>query len=344
MLTHIDQNNMPSMVDVSAKEVNTRVATAESSIQLPESMREYFTGSDFVLKKGPVFQTAIIAATMAVKKTHETIPLCHQIPIESCKVNIQPSDSLKIIVTCTVKTSSKTGIEMEAMHGAVVACLTIYDMCKAVSHEMILGETKLLQKSGGKRLVFNRPLRGLVLTGGKSSRMKRDKALIEYQGVPHAEYIKSVLGKVCDEVYLSAREGQWSDTSLENIPTIFDSKESEGPISGILTAFEKYPDSNWIIVACDLPYFNEETISQLLENYCESSDAIAFKNSDKDFAEPLCTLYTPKAYSLFKTAVEEGTSCPVKVLKNARVKTLLQSGVVNLANINTPLELEEVKI
>ncbi len=343
MLTHIDKNNMPSMVDVSEKDSSTRVAIAQSTIQLPESMREYFIGEDFIIKKGPVFQTAIIAATMAVKKTHETIPMCHQVPIESCKVNIKTDSALKVTVECRVKTSYKTGIEMEALHGAMVACLTIYDMCKAVSHEMVIGEAKLLFKSGGKSLVLNRPLRGLILTGGKSQRMKSDKALIEYHDVPHARFIKNILDEFCDEVFLSAREDQWKGTSIEDIPTIEDSLESTGPTAGILSAFEKYPDSNWIVVACDLAYFNRETVSKLIENYNEGSIATAFKNIDKDFAEPLCTLYTPRAYDVFKKALDEDVKCPVRILKNQNVVALGQEGSVNLANINTIEEFNEVK-
>lgn len=334
---------MPSMVDVSEKETTVRVAEAQSTIQLPESMREYFIGEDFVLKKGPVFQTAIIAATMAAKKTHETIPMCHHVPIESCKVDISTDSNLKVIVKCRVKSSYKTGIEMEALHGAMVACLTIYDMCKAISHEMTIGEAKLLYKSGGKQLVLNRPVRGLILTGGKSTRMKRDKALIEYNGIAHAEFIKNILDEFCDEVYLSARESQWEGTSLSHIQTIIDSSESKGPVSGILSAFEKYPDSNWIIVACDLVYFNRETITSLLENYNERSVAIAFKNQEKGFAEPLCTLYTPRAFNVFKKAVDLDIKCPVKILKNQEVVVLEQSEKVNLANINTVEEFNEIK-
>lgn len=334
---------MPSMVDVSSKESSVRVAVAQSTIKLPESMREYFVGEDFVLKKGPVFQTAIIAATMAVKKTHEAIPMCHQVPIESCKVNIQTDSSLKVTVECRVKTSYKTGIEMEALHGAMVGCLTIYDMCKAVSHDMVIGETKLLFKSGGKSLVLNRPLRGLILTGGRSERMKSDKALIEYHGTAHAKYIKNILDEFCDEVFLSARESQWEGTTLSDIPTIVDSGESKGPATGILSALEKFPDSNWIVVACDLAYFNRDTVVKLIENYSELNVATAFKNKEKGFAEPLCTLYTPKAYEVFKKAQDEDIKCPVKILKNESVLTLEQVGTINLANINTVEELNEVR-
>lgn len=343
MLTHIDKNNMPSMVDVSDKDSTVRVAIAQSTIQLPEEMREYFVGEDFVLKKGPVFQTAIIAATMAVKKTYEAIPMCHQVPIESCKVNIKSNSDLKVTVECKVKTSYKTGIEMEALHGAMIACLTIYDMCKAVSHKMIIGETKLLFKSGGKKVVLNKPVRGLILTGGKSQRMKRDKALIEYHGVPHARYIKNILDTYCDEVFLSAKEGQWKESAISDIPVLEDNPKYEGPMSGILSAFEKYPESNWLIVACDLAYFNRETVEKLIENYQEDKSGVAYKNREKGFAEPLCSLYTPRSREIFKLASENGVRCPVKVLLDSDIIKLEQTDGINLANINTPEEFLEVK-
>ncbi len=114
-------------------------------------------GEELYLKKGPVFQTAIIAGTMAVKKTHEMIPFCHQIPVESSKFKITLDESLCVTITCQVKTTFKTGVEMEALHGAMTAALTIYDMCKSVSHHMVIKEAKLLSKTGGKRTVFPAP-------------------------------------------------------------------------------------------------------------------------------------------------------------------------------------------
>lgn len=342
MLTHIDHKNQPTMVDVTSKEMTARSATAETSVILPEIFRKHLTGEELTLKKGPVFQTAIIAGTMAVKRTWEIIPFCHQIPIESCKFNITHDGNLKINIRCTVKTTYKTGVEMEALHGATIAALTIYDMCKALSPEMTIGAAKLVSKTGGKNTLLDGPLYGLVLTGGKSERMKRDKALIEYKGKPHALYISEILNEYCDEVYLSARSGQWSDTPLKNFPVIEDKAGVTGPIAGILSAFEAHPDANWIVVACDLIHFNEETVKALLANYDANGTAVAFKNSDKDFAEPLCTLYTPKARELFVNAVNDSVTCPVKVLKNAEVMKLNQTGTINLANINTVQEYAEV--
>jgi cyclic pyranopterin phosphate synthase len=334
MLTHLDQNNNPTMVDVSEKETSLRTAKAMTKVLLPPALRGYLVGEELILKKGPVFQTAIIAGTMAVKRTHELIPFCHQLPIEGIKFEITQND-LEVSISCFVKTTYKTGVEMEALHGASVAALTIYDMCKAVSHDIKILETKLVSKTGGKRIVLDRPVYGLVLTGGKSQRMGEDKALINYKGKPHARYIYEILGKYCDNVFLSTKESQWKGTDLESLPSIID--KYDGTIGGMLTAFEAHPDVHWVIVACDLVHFNEETVKTLLSHHGEKV-ATSFKNAEKGFPEPLCAIYSPKAKILFKKALEEDIKCPVKVLKNAEVTLLEQSTGVNLANINTPEE------
>lgn len=330
------------MVDVTEKAVKARVARAQSTIQLPASLSQYLQGEELNLKKGPVFQTAIIAGTMAVKKTHEMIPFCHQIPVESCKFRISVDPGLRVTIECTVKTTFKTGVEMEALHGAMTAALTIYDMCKAVSHEMVIGETKLLSKTGGKRTILDRPLKGLVLTGGRSVRMNRDKALIPYRGMPHAEYIYRVLSEFCDEVFVSAREGQWSGTPLDSLPVLPDAKDLKSPIAGILSAFERDPDANWLVVACDLVNFNEKIVEALIANHDPEKSATAFRNSDKEFPEPLCTLYTPRAREVFESAASAGVTCPVKVLRNQSVTLLLQNEELDLSNINTVQEYEQV--
>ena len=148
--SHIDHQNLPSMVDVSNKKITSRLATAQSMILLPDEVKILLTDGEIQSKKGPVFQTAIIAGVMAAKKTHELIPFCHPLGIENCKVNIKITASKDLLVTCECKVNGKTGVEMEALTGASVAALTIYDMCKAISHRIIIAETKLLQKSGGK--------------------------------------------------------------------------------------------------------------------------------------------------------------------------------------------------
>lgn len=149
--SHLDKDNNPSMVDVNAKQVSLRKATAQSIVVLPREVIAHFTGGEIQTKKGPVFQTAIIAGTMAAKKTHELIPLCHPLGIEGCKIRIYLNDKQEVAIECTVKVTGKTGVEMEALTGASVAALTVYDMCKAFSHDIVIKETRLLAKSGGKR-------------------------------------------------------------------------------------------------------------------------------------------------------------------------------------------------
>ena len=149
MFTHLDKKNMPKMVDVGEKIVTKRRAIARSIIVAPEILMQHFSDGEISTKKGPVFQTAIIAGTMAVKKTFELIPFCHSLPIEACKINIDVVDN-KIVILCDISTHYKTGIEMEALCGASIAALTIYDMCKALSHEIKIESTELIKKSGGK--------------------------------------------------------------------------------------------------------------------------------------------------------------------------------------------------
>ncbi len=337
MLTHIDPKNLPTMVDVSDKATTVRTARAETKVVLPLELKKYLVVEELMLKKGPVFQTAIIAGTMAVKKTFEMIPFCHQVPIEASHFNITMDEDLVVTIECEVKTSYKTGVEMEALHGSLMAAMTIYDMCKAVSHNIIIKETRLVHKTGGKRAFLNRPVYGLILTGGKSLRMERDKALISYKGLPHAQYLHQVLSLGLERVFLSSKKDQWQGSPLENLPTIHDEYD-HGPIGGMLSAFEKYPDVNWMVVACDLVHFGPKTYETLITHYDENAIATCFKNSEKGFPEALCALYTPKAHDIFKKALNEGVTCPVKVLKQSDCKLIEAEGEINLANINTPEE------
>lgn len=148
-ISHIDESGNPGMVDVSAKSLTDRTASASGRIELGVKIMEILAKDGFNTKKGSIAQTAIIAATMAVKNTFNTIPLCHQIPITSCKVYINP-DSSGFDLRCKVKTIGQTGVEMEALHGVSVAGLTIYDMCKALSHDITISSIRLDHKKGGK--------------------------------------------------------------------------------------------------------------------------------------------------------------------------------------------------
>lgn len=139
------------MVDVGAKQATRRTATARSIVALPPEVLAKFTEDDIQTKKGSVFQTAIISGIMAAKKTGELIPLCHPIGMDNCQVTIRLNEQQELVIDCTASITAKTGIEMEALVGASVAALTVYDMCKALSHDIVIKETKLIEKTGGKR-------------------------------------------------------------------------------------------------------------------------------------------------------------------------------------------------
>jgi len=149
LLSHINKDGVPGMVDVSEKATTARVAVAEGRINLGADIMASLSEQGFNTKKGSIAQTAIIAATMAVKNTYNTIPLCHHIPITGCKIEVNP-DANGFGIQAAVKTVGQTGVEMEALHGVSVACLTIYDMCKALSHDMEITDIMLTKKSGGK--------------------------------------------------------------------------------------------------------------------------------------------------------------------------------------------------
>ena len=149
-LSHIDEQNRPTMVDVGDKAVTAREAHARSEVVLPPVVLAALKGDEISTKKGPVFATAVIAGVMAAKKTHELIPFCHPLGLDNCSIEIEV-DGNRAIVDCRCKVTHKTGVEMEALTGASVAALTIYDMCKALSQDIIIGNTRLMAKSGGKK-------------------------------------------------------------------------------------------------------------------------------------------------------------------------------------------------
>jgi cyclic pyranopterin phosphate synthase len=150
MLSHVDSKNRPTMVDVGDKAVTTRTAKARAVVVFPADVLVR-SGETLRTKKGPVFDTAIIAGVMAAKRTHELIPFCHPIPLEDCNISVEWGERNEVVIECSVRATHKTGVEMEALTGAATAALTIYDMCKALTHGIAIREVVLLAKSGGKR-------------------------------------------------------------------------------------------------------------------------------------------------------------------------------------------------
>jgi len=149
-LSHIDKRNQPTMVDVSDKTPTDRTAHARSLVEFPADVAARFSGGDIETAKGPVFATAIVAGVLAAKRTHELIPFCHPLGLDNCKVTIELDDQQRVVIDCVCRVHHRTGVEMEALTGASVAALTVYDMCKALSHDIAIRETRLIAKTGGK--------------------------------------------------------------------------------------------------------------------------------------------------------------------------------------------------
>jgi cyclic pyranopterin phosphate synthase len=151
--SHLDSTGRPRMVDVGAKAVTARSATAQATVRFPVAVARALRAGGMRAQKGPVIDTAVIAGTLAAKRTHELIPFCHPLAIERCDFVIAFATPTELTIRCEVAIAHKTGVEMEALTGATVAALTVYDMCKALSHEIVIAEVRLLEKSGGKRRV-----------------------------------------------------------------------------------------------------------------------------------------------------------------------------------------------
>lgn len=152
MLTHLDDNGRAAMVDVSEKAPTKRTARARAEVVLPPEVRPLFRDGEIHSKKGPVFHTAVLTGTMAAKKTSDLLPLCHPLPLEKCSFDIRMDEAGGcVVIECEVATHHRTGVEMEALAGVYAAALAVYDMLKGVSHDIVIRDTRLLKKEGGKR-------------------------------------------------------------------------------------------------------------------------------------------------------------------------------------------------
>ncbi|MCB9081048.1 MAG: NTP transferase domain-containing protein [Lewinellaceae bacterium] len=186
------------------------------------------------------------------------------------------------------------------------------------------------------------PLYGLVLAGGKSTRMGHDKGVIAYHGKPHREHLAELLQAYCQEVFISCRPEQAAEIagSFSPLPDTF---SGLGPFGAILSAFRAYPDVAWLVVACDLPYLDAEALQELIVARNPQEVATTFRSPFDQFPEPLVTIWEPRSYPLLLQFLAQGYSCPRKVLINAPVKILEPGRPETLQNVNTPEELRQVK-
>lgn len=335
--THVDPTGLPTMVDVSGKSASVREACAEARVHLPASVAESLRTSGYATAKGPVFQTAIIAGTMAAKRTHELIPFCHPLAIEKCRIEIH-AEGDDLVIQCTVAVTHKTGVEMEALTGACVAALTVYDMCKALSHAIVIGDTRLLRKTGGKSDLLTAPLAGLVLAGGRSRRMATDKAALPYAGMTQLERVHGLLTAVVDEVFVSVQPDQADDPTRRPYRQIVDRAQDCGPAAGIVAAQSAYPDRAFLVVAVDLPFLTEATLRHLIRERDPGRAATVFTSARDGLPEPLCAIWEPSTATALAAALERGERCPRKFLRGADRRDVALIDPNALDNINTPEE------
>jgi molybdopterin-guanine dinucleotide biosynthesis protein A len=186
------------------------------------------------------------------------------------------------------------------------------------------------------------PLYGLVLAGGRSTRMQRDKAALQYAGRSQLERAVELLTPLVQRVFVSVRPDQTGDPLRARFAQIVDSGEAAGPIAGIVAAQSRYPDAAWLVLACDLPLLDHETLGHLLRSRRPERQATAYRSSHDGLPEPLCAIYEPSSREAIRAYVANGRDCPRKFLINADTALLAQPAAGALDNVNTPQEYGSV--
>ena len=183
-------------------------------------------------------------------------------------------------------------------------------------------------------------LYGLLLAGGQSRRMGSDKALLVRDGKSQLEHVATMLGEVCDRVFVSTRQDQQDEPERRRFEQIVDRYQEIGPVAGILSAMDEYPDVDWLVVACDLPNVDAQTLDFLLEHRSPDLPFTAFRSSYDDLPEPLCAVYRSTSHRLVRQFVDDGITCPRKILIRSDTLLLEQPNSAALDNVNTPDDLE----
>ncbi len=189
------------------------------------------------------------------------------------------------------------------------------------------------------------PLYGLVLTGGKSQRMKKDKARLKFHNTAQSQYVFDLLAKFCEKVFISNRKDQKHTPGQKGLPQIHDLKKfsGHGPLSGILSAMAAFPRASWLVLACDLPFVDEKTLKHLLRYRNAKKMATAYLSRFNNLPEPLCAIYEPAAQKRLLSFFNKGISCPRKILINSHPQLLKLKNKTALDNINTPEEYRQAR-
>ncbi len=192
-----------------------------------------------------------------------------------------------------------------------------------------------------KKRVGQIPIYGLVLAGGKSTRMKKDKSQLEYHGQKQSVHCFELLSKYCDQVFISNRQHQVYFPGHKALPQIHDTFTDIGPLGGILSAMTRSPEAAWLVLACDLPFVKPRTIETLIHRRNPFKMATAYQNAENHLPEPLCAIYEPKAVFRLLQFLACGIHCPRKILLNSSVELIPPDENLALDNVNTPEEYSE---
>lgn len=185
-------------------------------------------------------------------------------------------------------------------------------------------------------------LYGLVLAGGRSTRMGFDKGLIQYRELPHREYLYQLLGRYCQKTFLGLRPDQ-AEAVPADVAVVVDDDRYQGPFRSLLSAYQAYPDKAWLVLACDLPFFNEQVLAQLVQERNSSKQATAFFNASSGFLEPLIAIWEPESLQQAQTYAAAGGRCPRKLLMELEIKQLTARQEKLLTNANYPEEYKTAR-
>lgn len=185
-----------------------------------------------------------------------------------------------------------------------------------------------------------RPLYGLVLAGGESRRMGEDKAGLMNQGRTQLESVYDLVDEIADSTFISTRPEQQNDALRTRFPQIVDRYDGLGPLAGILSALEAHPDADWLVVACDLPNVDSQTLTTLLQQAPDDAPLVAYRSAGDGLPEPLCALYRAESVGTLRAFADEGVACPRKIMIRSDAHLLALPKANALDNINTPDDLE----
>ena len=343
--THFDDEGNARMVTVADKDITRRSATASARVLVnPNTFHMIKHGG---IKKGDVLTVAQVAGIMGAKRTPDLIPMCHPVIIDGADVKLRLNEEDKAIeITATVTCTGRTGVEMEAITACSVAAMTVYDMCKSIQRDIVLTDICLLSKSGGIHGDYKRqdqtPLSVGIVAGGKSSRMKRDKAFLEWEGGSMIKHIAKELSSFSEVLISCGDREKYADLGL---PLVVDENVDTGPLEGIRALLCAAGCDKVFVCAVDMPFITKEVVRFLLDKMDPDTDCIVAKSSDT--VEPLCAIYKKTALPAIEEMMERGQYRIRELFDNIKVQyaDLSEGGFSSdvVQNLNTFTEYSKAR-